>query len=189
MNQFNFRNVEIPPQRYKLNKFQLIHLSSKSIYCCMCLSTSSGIKCGVKQKGYINPRKTLYYQEGYFSIIGMLTLNLMQIDIYCKLMCYQILTLNCIWIYPPESGCEGGSQGVQLNTLTILLVQETALGVSKAQAVIGLVEILKMFFICGGEGWTEQRKCHSIFFIPCVLLYLFVYLIKNSHQHSYGFKI
>ena len=88
----------------------------------MCLSTSSGIKCGVKQKGYINPRKTLYYQEGYFSILGMLTLNLMQIDIHCKLMCYQSLILNYIWIYPPEGGCESGLQGVQFYTPTILLM-------------------------------------------------------------------
>ena len=45
----------------------------------------------------------------------------------------------------------------------------------------------------GMDGWTEYQKCPSNFFILCeyiehVYTYLYIYILKNCHQHSYGFQ-
>ena len=52
-----------------------------------------------------------------------------------------------------------------------------------------------MGWMDGWDGWTEYQKCPSIFFILCryidhvyICLYIYIYIFKNCHQDSYGFK-
>ena len=45
----------------------------------------------------------------------------------------------------------------------------------------------------GWDGWMEYQKCPSNFFIlwgyiEHVYTYLYIYILKNCHQHSYGFQ-
>ena len=83
-------------------------------------------------------------------------------------------------LYPPtRSKCGALPLGVHLILLYFLRIS-----------------ILTPNFLMGWGGWmdgTRYQKCPSIFFILCgyidhASLYLYIYIVNNCHQHTYGFE-
>ena len=95
--------------------------------------------------------------------------------------------------YFPGSKCEALRLGVHL-ILSILLCREKGIWHFQFTGRFSPKKNLEMFYLRMGwmDGWDGISKVSFKFLYPLwvyrTCIYLLIYILKNCHQHSYGFQ-